>query len=293
MFSLSNDKMNKMTEDNPLLAMMQSAFANDNDSVKKTTDAWLKAMPGGDAASDSNLATNPMAAMAASSAVGLGMYTQMVGTMLGAMTGAMEAAEKMKDVTEKSEAPFGMFFNPLTFEWSDVHSVDPAPSKPKKASKPSAKKAAPAPAEETRTKVKSPAMPVETTVEPVAMPTKVAKEPTAPEAKTPSLEKVAEPAAEAPVVKVAEIAAVAEIMPEDYKKPAKIEKPETPDDLKLISGVGPKLEQVLNGMGIWKFAQIADWSAEEIAFVDDYLQFKGRIGRDEWLKQAAELGKVE
>ncbi|WP_420409615.1 hypothetical protein [Hoeflea sp.] len=77
-----------------------------------------------------------------------------------------------------------------------------------------------------------------------------------------------------------------DLEPEDYRRPAEIEKPETPDDLKLISGVGPKLEQVLNGLGVWTFAQIADWKAEEVAWVDDYLQFKGRIDRDDWVSQA-------
>lgn len=290
MFSLSNDKMNKMTEDNPLLAMMQSAFANDNESVKKTTDAWLKAMPGGQAASDNNLAAHPMAAMAASSAVGLGMYTQMVGTMLGAMTGAMEAAEKMKDATENSEAPFGMLFNPLTFEWSDVNSADPAPSQPKKARKPAAVKPKKAEAKAPASKAKPVAKPVAKAAEPVAMPEPI--QPIESEAKVTKLEKAAEPKQATPSVELVETAPVAEIMPEDFKRPKKLEKPATPDDLKLISGVGPKLEQVLNGMGIWTFAQIADWSAEEIAFVDDYLQFKGRIDRDGWLKQAAELEKV-
>ncbi|MEQ8479139.1 MAG: hypothetical protein RIC18_00675 [Hoeflea sp.] len=83
--------------------------------------------------------------------------------------------------------------------------------------------------------------------------------------------------------------------PEDYRRPSEIERPETPDDLKLISGVGPKLEQVLNGLGVWTFAQIADWKAEEVAWVDDYLQFKGRIDRDDWVSQArmlAEGGKT-
>ena len=281
MFSLSNDNMNKMTEDNPLLAMMQSAFANDNDAVKKTTEAWLKAMPGSQAASDSNVAAYPMAAMAASSAVGFGMYTQMVGTMLGAMTGAMEAAEKMQDATEKSDVPFGMLFNPLTFEWSDVNSADPAPSKPKKASKP------------TRAKEKSKAEPATKIAEPVVVPVKKPANAAPPAAEVVKLEKSEKLPPVDAISDLAESSLVTkEIMPEDFKKPAKQEKPETPDDLKLISGVGPKLEQVLNGMGIWTFAQIADWSAEEIAFVDDYLQFKGRIDRDEWLKQAAELEKA-
>ncbi|MGN6769640.1 MAG: NADH-ubiquinone dehydrogenase [Rhizobiaceae bacterium] len=81
------------------------------------------------------------------------------------------------------------------------------------------------------------------------------------------------------------------ILPEDFHRPKAIDKPEKPDDLKLVSGIGPKLEQVLNGLGIWRFAQIAGWTAEEVAWVDDYLAFAGRIERDEWLKQAAELAK--
>jgi NADH-quinone oxidoreductase subunit E len=81
------------------------------------------------------------------------------------------------------------------------------------------------------------------------------------------------------------------IMPEDFRRPAAVGKPEKPDDLKLISGIGPKLEQVLNGLGVWTFGQIAGWKAEEIAWVDDYLAFGGRIGRDEWLKQAKTLAR--
>ena len=63
------------------------------------------------------------------------------------------------------------------------------------------------------------------------------------------------------------------------------------DDLKKISGVGPKLEAVLNELGFWHFDQIAKWTAEEIAWVDSRLKFKGRILRDNWMVQAAELAK--
>ncbi|TDH39485.1 NADH-ubiquinone dehydrogenase [Pseudohoeflea suaedae] len=80
-----------------------------------------------------------------------------------------------------------------------------------------------------------------------------------------------------------------QLEPEDFRRPAEIARPETPDDLKLISGVGPKLEQVLNGLGVWTFDQISKWTAEEIAWVDDYLQFKGRIERDDWIRQASAL----
>ena len=63
------------------------------------------------------------------------------------------------------------------------------------------------------------------------------------------------------------------------------------DDLKLISGVGPKLEQTLNKLGFWHFAQIGKWAKKDIAIVDDELTFKGRIERDDWVKQAKALAK--
>lgn len=63
------------------------------------------------------------------------------------------------------------------------------------------------------------------------------------------------------------------------------------DDLKLISGVGPKLEKTLNGLGFWHFSQIADWKKADVAIVDDELSFKGRIERDDWIKQAKKLAK--
>lgn len=60
-----------------------------------------------------------------------------------------------------------------------------------------------------------------------------------------------------------------------------------PDDLQLIKGVGPKLQEMLNGMGIFHYDQIAAWSAPELAWVDDHLEgFKGRASRDEWIAQA-------
>ena len=61
------------------------------------------------------------------------------------------------------------------------------------------------------------------------------------------------------------------------------------DDLKKISGVGPVLEKKLNELGITTYAQVAAFSAEDIARVDDALNFKGRIERDNWLEQAKDL----
>lgn len=82
------------------------------------------------------------------------------------------------------------------------------------------------------------------------------------------------------------IDATASIDAPEPQQPRAMERPEKADDLKRISGIGPKLEQVLNGLGIWTFGQISRWTESEIGWVDDYLQFKGRIDRDGWIAQA-------
>ena len=66
----------------------------------------------------------------------------------------------------------------------------------------------------------------------------------------------------------------------------------TPDDLKKIKGVGPKLETLLNTLGFYHFDQIAAWTADEVAWVDQNLTgFKGRVSRDGWVDQAATLAQ--
>jgi NADH-quinone oxidoreductase subunit E len=60
-----------------------------------------------------------------------------------------------------------------------------------------------------------------------------------------------------------------------------------PDDLKVIEGIGPKLEEALNGMGYFHYDQLASWTPEEVAWVDENLpSFKGRASRDRWVAQA-------
>jgi len=77
----------------------------------------------------------------------------------------------------------------------------------------------------------------------------------------------------------------------DADKPAPIASPRDgrPDDLRRISGVGPKIEGILHELGIYHFDQIAAWEPRQIAWVDDKLQFKGRIGRENWVEQARAL----
>ncbi len=62
------------------------------------------------------------------------------------------------------------------------------------------------------------------------------------------------------------------------------------DDLKRISGVGPKLEGVLNDMGIYKFEQVAKMTDKEYEIMDSITQtFPGRAKRDDWAGQARTL----
>lgn len=59
------------------------------------------------------------------------------------------------------------------------------------------------------------------------------------------------------------------------------------DDLKRIKGVGPKMEKMCNALGFYHFDQIAAWTADEVAWVDQNLTgFKGRVSRDDWVSQA-------
>jgi NADH-quinone oxidoreductase subunit E len=77
------------------------------------------------------------------------------------------------------------------------------------------------------------------------------------------------------------------------KKPELLQAPRTGtsgDDLKLIWGVGPKLETILHEMGVWHFDQIAAWGPAELRWVDMRLgNFKGRATRDDWIDQAKKL----
>ena len=61
------------------------------------------------------------------------------------------------------------------------------------------------------------------------------------------------------------------------------------DTLTDINGIGPVIAQKLNDAGVTTFQQIADFSAERIAEIDEKLNFKGRIEREEWVAQAQKL----
>ena len=111
-----------------------------------------------------------------------------------------------------------------------------------------------------------------------SQPKKAAKPAAKPAAKKAAAPKAAKPAAE-------KAAAPKKAAPK--KAAAKTDG----DDLSQISGVGPVIVGKLNDLGVTTFAQIAAWTKADIADMDEKLNFKGRIDRDEWLKQAKEFAK--
>ncbi|ASY68425.1 NADH:ubiquinone oxidoreductase [Sinorhizobium fredii] len=183
---------------------------------------WMKGMPA------VPLMANPMAAVAAATAIGFGLSSHFAGVMFGAMQGAASALQKGVAGLEPEAL------------------VEPAPVVEK-----------PEP------------------VSPEASPTPAAREarpePTAQEAR-PAPAAVAKPKARA------------------ARKPvAAKSKGGASDDLKRISGIGPKLVQVLNDRGLRRFAEIAALSEADVARIDAELALSGRILRDDWIGQAKAL----
>ncbi len=100
--------------------------------------------------------------------------------------------------------------------------------------------------------------------------------------------KKAKPAVKAPAADPKEVSPTVDLggLQPLFERPAG-----EPDDLKLISGVGPVLEGKLHALGITTYAQVAKFKKADIAKVDEVLNFRGRIERDEWVKQAKALAK--
>ncbi|MEK6478556.1 hypothetical protein WJR50_13515 [Catalinimonas sp. 4WD22] len=62
------------------------------------------------------------------------------------------------------------------------------------------------------------------------------------------------------------------------------------DDLKLIKGVGPFIEQKLNALGVYTFEQVSNFNQDDETKVNEAIEFfPGRIRRDAWVKQAKAL----
>ncbi len=104
--------------------------------------------------------------------------------------------------------------------------------------------------------------------------------------------KRASPPAAKPAAKPAKKPARKPVAPDG--RPELLQKPRggKADDLKQIKGVGPKLEALLHRLGVFHFDQIASWRKKEVEWVDEHLEgFRGRVSRDEWVKQAKVLAR--
>ena len=134
---------------------------------------------------------------------------------------------------------------------------------------------------------------------------KAEKKAEAPKAEKKAKAPKAEKKAEAPKAEKTAEAPKAEAKPK--KAPAKKEKfvtdapapknllseaPAEVDDLKKIKGVGPKFEGLLNSFGIYKYEQLAAFSAKDVEWLAAELgSFPDRIDRDEWVQRAGALAK--
>ena len=194
---------------------------------------------------------------------------------------------------------------PAAAVMSSAPVAEPKAPEPKaEAPKADVKKAAPAKAKAAPAKAKE----AEPAVAPV---TKAAPKPKAAKAVAAPAEKTApvKAAAKATVAKTAAPKAAAKVAAKPAAKPAAA-KAETapvaadtaagkkpkglkaarrgkPDDLKLIEGIGAKLEERLNEWGVFHFDQIAAWGDQEVAYADNNVpRFKGRASRDKWVAQA-------
>jgi len=111
-------------------------------------------------------------------------------------------------------------------------------------------------------------------------------------AEEPAVEAAPEPTvAEAPLVEAAPEPAdveapVAEIAPEPAELAPVLA---ADDDLTRLVGVGPKVAKALAERGVTRFAQLAAWTAEDLARFDAELKLLGRGARDAWIAQAKRL----
>ncbi len=207
------------------------------------------------------LMAHPAAAFAAAAAVGFGVASQIAGAFFGAFQAAAETANnRAADPIEENHA---------VEEKAAVKKSGAVDVKPMKASPAAAPAVKPAATKPVAAKPKLPAA------------KKVASKPAIAVAASPAKSK-------APVKSKAKVESPVEAAVKPA--PARGRKPAVrADDLKQISGIGPKLEQVLNGRDIQRFADIAGWSDTDIDRIDAEFGFDGRIRRDDWVGQAKAL----
>src|SRR5690606_34801750 len=65
-----------------------------------------------------------------------------------------------------------------------------------------------------------------------------------------------------------------------------------PDDLTAISGIGEAVEGMLQKLGVFHYAQIAQWNMDESAWIERHIGFSGRVTRENWTTQASKLAEA-
>ncbi len=218
------------------------------------------------------LMAHPAAALAAVTAIGFGFTSQLAGAFLGAFQGAVEATSKLAEALEDEKHQAAVPAKPAATNGGtgDATPAETAPLAKASAPKPIAPKPASAKRKAAGVKKAEP--------KPVVA---------APKTATTAAKRTAKVEVTAPAAaKKVEVGAPVATKPAPARGRKAAEKA---DDLKRISGVGPKLEQVLNGRGIKRFADIAAWSDADIERIDGELGFEGRIRRDDWVGQAKAL----
>ena len=98
-------------------------------------------------------------------------------------------------------------------------------------------------------------------------------------------------------LRVEEAVVAADVAVEGPATPAPVEAEAAPaplepvelDDLTRLTGIGPKLSAALAERGVTRFAQIAAWTADDLAELDAALSLKGRAVREAWVAQAKRL----
>ena len=67
--------------------------------------------------------------------------------------------------------------------------------------------------------------------------------------------------------------------------------PSERDDLRNIEGLGPKFQDKLNELGIYRYSQVAKWTAKISAEIADRIGAGPRIKNEKWVQQAKQLSK--
>lgn len=88
-----------------------------------------------------------------------------------------------------------------------------------------------------------------------------------------------------------EEAETAEEESETGKKPELLSKPRKgeEDDLTDIKGIGPKAKEKLNASGIYHFEQIANWTEENMIWLEAHTDFTSRAKKEAWRTGAKSL----